>query len=59
MLFEVWAPDADSVELRLAGAPRAMGRDPLRDGWWTVEAEAVDGDRYGFVLNAGEAAWGW
>ncbi|MFJ4572499.1 malto-oligosyltrehalose trehalohydrolase [Streptomyces sp. NPDC088846] len=53
MLFEVWAPDADSVELRLAGAPRAMGRDPLRDGWWTVDAEASDGDRYGFVLNGG------
>ncbi|MFF2961845.1 malto-oligosyltrehalose trehalohydrolase [Streptomyces sp. NPDC057963] len=51
MLFEVWAPDADSVGLRLAGAPRAMGRDPLRDGWWTVDAEASDGDRYGFVLN--------
>lgn len=53
MLFEVWAPDADSVGLRLGGEPRAMGRDPLRDGWWTVEAEASDGDRYGFVLNAG------
>ncbi|MGW1107805.1 malto-oligosyltrehalose trehalohydrolase [Streptomyces sp. NPDC002540] len=53
MLFEVWAPDADSVGLRLGGEPRAMGRDPLRDGWWRVEAEASDGDRYGFVLNAG------
>ncbi|MFB7136122.1 malto-oligosyltrehalose trehalohydrolase [Streptomyces sp. NPDC056237] len=53
MLFEVWAPDADSVGLRLGGEPRAMGRDPRRDGWWTVEAEASDGDRYGFVLNAG------
>ncbi|MFE7395654.1 malto-oligosyltrehalose trehalohydrolase [Streptomyces sp. NPDC057557] len=51
MLFEVWAPDADSVELRLTGALRAMGRDPLRAGWWTVEAEASDGDRYGFVLD--------
>ncbi|SCF65853.1 malto-oligosyltrehalose trehalohydrolase [Streptomyces sp. Ncost-T10-10d] len=53
MLFEVWAPDADSVELRLAGALRAMGRDPVRAGWWTVEAEASDGDRYGFVLAGG------
>ncbi|MFE3901036.1 malto-oligosyltrehalose trehalohydrolase [Streptomyces sp. NPDC059153] len=53
MLFEVWAPDADSVELRLTGALRAMGRDPLRADWWTVEAEASDGDRYGFVLDGG------
>ncbi|MFD7617206.1 malto-oligosyltrehalose trehalohydrolase [Streptomyces sp. NPDC059802] len=51
MLFEVWAPDADSVELRLSGELRAMGRDPGRDGWWTAEAEASDGDRYGFVLG--------
>ncbi|MFD4946450.1 malto-oligosyltrehalose trehalohydrolase [Streptomyces sp. NPDC058239] len=53
MLFEVWAPDADSVELRLAGALRAMGPDPVRAGWWTAEAEASDGDRYGFALNKG------
>ncbi|MFB6501170.1 MULTISPECIES: malto-oligosyltrehalose trehalohydrolase [unclassified Streptomyces] len=51
MLFEVWAPDADSVGLRLAGGPRAMERDAARAGWWTVEAQASDGDRYGFVLN--------
>ncbi|MER5362977.1 malto-oligosyltrehalose trehalohydrolase [Streptomyces sp. NPDC002785] len=54
MLFEVWAPDMDSVELRLAGVRRAMERDPVRAGWWTAEAEASDGDRYGFVLNGGE-----
>ncbi|MFJ7196491.1 MULTISPECIES: malto-oligosyltrehalose trehalohydrolase [unclassified Streptomyces] len=53
MLFEVWAPDADSVGLRLSGELRAMGRDPGRDGWWTAEAEASDGDRYGFVLDGG------
>ncbi|MET8740678.1 malto-oligosyltrehalose trehalohydrolase [Streptomyces sp. NPDC004728] len=53
MLFEVWAPDADEVGLRLAGEPRAMERDPARSGWWTAEAPASDGDRYGFVLGAG------
>ncbi|MCX5108603.1 malto-oligosyltrehalose trehalohydrolase [Streptomyces sp. NBC_00378] len=53
MLFEVWAPDADEVGLRLAGEPRAMERDPARSGWWTAEAPASDGDRYGFVLDAG------
>ncbi|MFG2558871.1 malto-oligosyltrehalose trehalohydrolase [Streptomyces sp. NPDC048496] len=53
MLFEVWAPEADSVGLRLAGELRTMERDPARTGWWTAEAEAVDGDRYGFVLDDG------
>ncbi|MFE7467179.1 malto-oligosyltrehalose trehalohydrolase [Streptomyces sp. NPDC057499] len=54
MLFEVWAPRAGSVGLRLRGEPRAMERDPGRDGWWTAEAEASDGDRYGFVLDEGD-----
>ncbi|WP_406740456.1 malto-oligosyltrehalose trehalohydrolase [Streptomyces atratus] len=58
MLFEVWAPDADSVGLRLSGELRAMGRDPGRDGWWTAEAEASDGDRYGFVLDGGDGEEG-
>ncbi|MFJ8851456.1 malto-oligosyltrehalose trehalohydrolase [Streptomyces sp. NPDC102437] len=53
MLFEVWAPDADEVGLRLAGEPQAMERDPARSGWWTAEAPASDGDRYGFVLGGG------
>ncbi|WP_274563421.1 malto-oligosyltrehalose trehalohydrolase [Streptomyces spiramyceticus] len=53
MLFEVWAPQADRVALRLGGETHAMERDPGRDGWWTAEAEADDGDRYGFVLDDG------
>ncbi|MCX4680499.1 malto-oligosyltrehalose trehalohydrolase [Streptomyces sp. NBC_01433] len=67
MQFEVWAPDAESVELRLssaaagagkeadagAGARHAMERDPERAGWWRAEAEAVDGDRYGFAVDGG------
>ncbi|WP_326606305.1 malto-oligosyltrehalose trehalohydrolase [Streptomyces sp. NBC_01799] len=53
MLFEVWAPEADSVGLRLAGALRPMTRDGVRTGWWTADAEAADGDRYGFVLDDG------
>lgn len=53
MLFEVWAPDAGSAALRLAGELRPMEPDPDRPGWWTAEAEAVDGDRYGFALDGG------
>ncbi|MGW1229624.1 malto-oligosyltrehalose trehalohydrolase [Streptomyces sp. NPDC002530] len=53
MLFEVWAPEAESAVLRLAGEARTMRPDPERAGWWTVEAEAADGDRYGFRLDGG------
>ncbi|MGC4945900.1 malto-oligosyltrehalose trehalohydrolase [Streptomyces sp. DT224] len=53
MLFEVWAPDAGSAALRLAGELRPMEPDPDRHGWWTAEAEAADGDRYGFALDGG------
>ncbi|MEV0786441.1 malto-oligosyltrehalose trehalohydrolase [Streptomyces sp. NPDC050423] len=53
MLFEVWAPDAGSAALRLAGELRSMERDPVRAGWWTADARAADGDRYGFVLDGG------
>ncbi|MYX75691.1 malto-oligosyltrehalose trehalohydrolase [Streptomyces sp. SID3915] len=53
MQFEVWAPQAASVLLATADGRRPMERDPLRAGWWTAEAEAVDGDRYGFVLDDG------
>ncbi|MFD7627645.1 malto-oligosyltrehalose trehalohydrolase [Streptomyces sp. NPDC059851] len=56
MHFEVWAPLTDRVALRLAHAGEEwvgydMVRDPDRDGWWVVEAPAVDGDRYGFLLG--------
>ncbi|MEU1346370.1 malto-oligosyltrehalose trehalohydrolase [Streptomyces sp. NPDC005795] len=53
MLFEVWAPEAESAALRLSGEPRTMERDPDRPGWWTAEAEAAAGDRYGFALDGG------
>lgn len=53
MQFEVWAPRAESVLLATRGGRLPMEADPLRAGWWTVSAEAVDGDRYGFVLDGG------
>ncbi|MEU5821383.1 malto-oligosyltrehalose trehalohydrolase [Streptomyces sp. NPDC047803] len=53
MLFEVWAPDAGSAVLRLRDTSQPMEPDPARPGWWTAEAEAVDGDRYGFALDGG------
>jgi maltooligosyltrehalose trehalohydrolase len=58
VLFEVWAPQAEErVELHLPGGGAdttyAMERDAVRDGWWTVRAEAADGSRYGFALDGG------
>ncbi|MGH4032217.1 malto-oligosyltrehalose trehalohydrolase [Actinomycetota bacterium Odt1-20B] len=53
MEFEVWAPDAGHVTLVCEGTTRALERDPGRDGWWTGEAEAADGARYGFALDGG------
>ncbi|MGW8698546.1 malto-oligosyltrehalose trehalohydrolase [Streptomyces eurythermus] len=53
MQFEVWAPQADRVTLHCEGTTRALARDPAREGWWTGEAEAADGARYGFALDDG------
>ncbi|MFE3677559.1 malto-oligosyltrehalose trehalohydrolase [Streptomyces griseus] len=53
MQFEVWAPEADSVVLEAADVRRPMERDAGREGWWTAEAEASDGDRYGFRVDDG------
>ncbi|MFF1544158.1 malto-oligosyltrehalose trehalohydrolase [Streptomyces sp. NPDC058291] len=53
MQFEVWAPQAERVTLQCEGAARVMERDPERSGWWTAEAEAGDGARYGFALDDG------
>ncbi|MFE6891071.1 malto-oligosyltrehalose trehalohydrolase [Streptomyces sp. NPDC057694] len=53
MQFEVWAPQAEHVELRLEGVTRALERDANRPGWWAATADAADGDRYGYVLDGG------
>ncbi|MDQ0937397.1 malto-oligosyltrehalose trehalohydrolase [Streptomyces turgidiscabies] len=53
MHFEVWAPQASRVTLQCDGATRALGRDPERAGWWSGEAGARDGSRYGFAVDDG------
>ncbi|MFJ2773949.1 malto-oligosyltrehalose trehalohydrolase [Streptomyces sp. NPDC087300] len=53
MRFEVWAPEAAQVVLRCAGDTHALARDVDRAGWWTAEAAAQDGTRYGFSLDGG------
>ncbi|WP_439940879.1 malto-oligosyltrehalose trehalohydrolase [Streptomyces sp. BBFR115] len=54
MQFEVWAPQADHVTLQCDDVTRALERDPERAGWWTGQAEARDGSRYGFALDGGQ-----
>ncbi|MGW8377156.1 malto-oligosyltrehalose trehalohydrolase [Streptomyces sp. ODS28] len=54
MQFEVWAPEATDVTLHLERGPtHPMAPDPHRPGWWTAEADATPGDRYGFALDGG------
>ncbi|MER6121365.1 malto-oligosyltrehalose trehalohydrolase [Streptomyces sp. NPDC001795] len=53
MQFEVWAPQATRVTLHCDGATRALARDTERAGWWTGDAEAGDGSRYGFAVDEG------
>ncbi|WP_329311391.1 malto-oligosyltrehalose trehalohydrolase [Streptomyces sp. NBC_01262] len=54
MLFEVWAPGAADVEVRVDGRAHDMQRDPGRDGWWVAEAPAAEGSRYAFVLDGSD-----
>ncbi|MFJ8775981.1 malto-oligosyltrehalose trehalohydrolase [Streptomyces microflavus] len=53
MRFEVWAPEADTVVLEAAEVRYPMECDPEREGWWSAEAEAADGERYGFRVDDG------
>ena len=41
------------MTLHCEGATRALERDPERVGWWSAEAEARDGTRYGFAVDDG------
>ncbi|WP_431953503.1 malto-oligosyltrehalose trehalohydrolase [Actinacidiphila sp. bgisy167] len=53
MRFDVWAPDAGEVEVRVDGRAHDMERDPGRRGWWYAEVPAGHGSRYAFVLDEG------
>jgi len=48
----LWAPQANHVEIEIAGARHAMTRAP--DGWWSSEAVLPFDTNYGFVTDGGE-----
>ena len=50
--FEVWAPDAASVEVVLDDGSIPMA--PRTGGWWQADVEAAGpGTRYGFAVDGG------
>ncbi|MEV6109933.1 malto-oligosyltrehalose trehalohydrolase [Streptomyces sp. NPDC051940] len=51
MLFEVWAPKAQRMELVVEGRAHVMR--PAGRGWWRGDAEAVGGVRYGYRVDGG------
>ncbi|MFI1097183.1 malto-oligosyltrehalose trehalohydrolase [Streptomyces sp. NPDC020917] len=53
MLFEVWAPNAQQVEILIDDTRHMLGPDPARTGWWQAELPAGDGTRYAYVLDGG------
>jgi maltooligosyltrehalose trehalohydrolase len=54
VMFEVWAPGRQRVEVLLDGDRRlAMAKGDR--GWWRLDAPAVPGDRYQFSLDGGPA----
>ncbi|MQY07307.1 malto-oligosyltrehalose trehalohydrolase [Actinomadura macrotermitis] len=53
--FEVWAPEAERVEVDAAGAERCPMKRAERPGWWEAEIPgAGHGTDYGYVLDGGE-----
>lgn len=53
MRFDVWAPDAGEVEVRVDGRAHDMERDPGRRGWWYADVPAGHGSRYAFAPDEG------
>jgi len=52
-VFSVWAPDADRVDVEVAGRVAPMSPLDGRPGWWAAEADAPAGTDYAFRLDGG------
>lgn len=53
VLFEVWAPLAQQVEILIEERTHRLDPDPCREGWWHAELPAPAGTRYAYVLDGG------
>ncbi|MCW2873041.1 malto-oligosyltrehalose trehalohydrolase [Actinacidiphila oryziradicis] len=55
--YEVWAPRAGRVEVRIGDDSHPMRPDPVRPGWWRASGPpgpaAGHGTRYAYVLDGG------
>jgi maltooligosyltrehalose trehalohydrolase len=54
VMFEVWAPGHQRVELVLDGQ-RRLAMAARERGWWRLDVPAAPGDRYQFSLDGGPA----
>ena len=54
VMFEVWAPGHQRVELVLDGQ-RRLAMAARERGWWRLDVPAAPGDRYQFSLDGGSA----
>ena len=57
-MFRVWAPEATTVELVLGDgtSDRPDRRERMtraEHGWWTCDADASHGTRYGYSIDDG------
>ncbi len=51
-VFEVWAPNAQSMDVVIHGTPAPMAR--IADGWWRLDRpDAGHGTDYAFRINGG------
>ncbi len=54
MQFEVWAPEAEAVEVEVGSSRLPLGRAAGREGWWATSVEAdPHGADYAFVVDGG------
>jgi maltooligosyltrehalose trehalohydrolase len=50
--FSVWAPEAERVDVFVAGTSHPMAR--AERGWWSARVDAAPGDDYGFSLDGAD-----
>ncbi|HUN37828.1 MAG TPA: malto-oligosyltrehalose trehalohydrolase [Trebonia sp.] len=51
--FRVWAPNAEQVDVEVAGTAYPMHPDRDRAGWWTARVDAPGEADYAFILDGG------